>query len=82
MTNALRGNAYQKSLKANFYKQTPKAVFAALAVSALTSGGDRLAEADALVLHEWWLLWENGIVSQKPPFQKPELQETPNEYRL
>ena len=49
------------------YDKTPKAVFAAVAVSALTSGGDKLNMAKPYLLREWRILHENGIVPQKPP---------------
>lgn len=67
-------NEYADALGTRFYDQTPKAVFAAIAVSALAKGADGLltrewppAELQALVLHEWRALHENGIVPQKPP---------------
>lgn len=47
----------------------PKAVWAAIAVSALTGGGDRLGAAQQRVANEWLILWSNGIVPQKPPKQ-------------
>ena len=37
---------------------TPKSVVAAIAVSALTVGGDHLDEARERVLAEWWALSE------------------------
>lgn len=68
-------NEYTGALGAKFYGQTPKAVFAAIAVSALAkAGADGLsalewpaAELQALVLGEWRALHENGTVRQKPP---------------
>lgn len=49
------------------YEQTPKAVFAALAVSALTTGGDYVDEAVVRLVHEWRILHDQGIVQQSPP---------------
>ena len=49
------------------YNHIPKAVWAAIAVSALTCGGDQLAEARKRVLNEWAVLHANKIVPQKPP---------------
>ncbi len=67
-------NEYADALGAKFYDRTPKAVFAAIAVSALAKGADGLlardwptSEVQALVLREWAVLHENGIVPQKPP---------------
>ena len=46
----------------------PKAVFAAIAYSFCSSGGDlSVSEAQKRLLDEWWTLYENGIVPQKPP---------------
>jgi hypothetical protein len=52
----------------NLYEVCPKSVFAAIAISALTDGGDRLDEAKGRIVSEWWALYRAGIVSQKPPF--------------
>lgn len=62
-------NEYSRQV--SFYDQCPKAVFAAIAVSALTVGGDHLDKASNLILMEWWALYENGIVSQNPPLANP-----------
>jgi hypothetical protein len=48
----------------DLYDKTPKAVLAAIAVSALTNGGDELDEAQARLLAEWGALHANGIVPQ------------------
>ena len=48
------------------FDEIPKTVLAAIAVSALTSGGDELEHAAARVAEEWGILHDNGIVSQKP----------------
>jgi hypothetical protein len=59
-------NEYLGVLTNGFYQNTPKAVFAAIAVSLATSGGDRLEEAQAEILKEWKTLFEAGIVPQDP----------------
>jgi len=59
-------NGYVEELE-DLYEKTPKAVFAAIAISALTTGGDYLEHAKERILEEWVALYENGIVSQKPP---------------
>ena len=66
-------NEYADALGPHFYDATPKAVFAAVAVSALTRA-DGLAldqcthtELRAAVLREWVVLHQNGIIPQKPP---------------
>jgi hypothetical protein len=58
-------NEYEAELGALF-DECPKAVLAAIAVSALTSGGDRLDKAALMVAAEWSTLHANGIVPQKP----------------
>lgn len=59
-------NEYARALDARVYERCPKAVFAAIAVSALTAGGDQLDEATELVLKEWRVLHQNGIVQRGP----------------
>lgn len=65
-------NDYARAVPSELYRDLPKAVWAALAVSALTNGGDWLERAEALVVEEWWILHENGIVPQKPNRPRPE----------
>lgn len=60
-------NEYAGVLSDKLYEQTPKAVFAAIAVSSLSCGGDNLKQAEDLLLNEWRCLHQNGIVPQKPP---------------
>jgi hypothetical protein len=61
-------NEYNRLLsEGGLYEETPKAVFAALAVSALTRGD--LSKAKQAILAEWLVLYENGIVPQKPPLR-------------
>jgi hypothetical protein len=49
------------------YNDIPEAVWAAIAVSKLTCGGEYLTQATEIVVGEWRILHENGIVPQKPP---------------
>ncbi len=58
-------NGYAASLDELFDK-TPKAVLAAIAVSALTTGGDQIEHAKSRLAREWQILHDNGIVPQKP----------------
>ena len=62
-------NSYVEQL-GKLYEETPKAVFAAIAISALTGGGDRLDEAVVAICTEWNILHQNGIVPQKAPSAK------------
>lgn len=59
------GNEYAYTLR-EFYDEIPKAVLAAIAVSAMTCGGDWLEEAAPRIANEWRILNEQGIVSQHP----------------
>lgn len=63
-------NSYCFELGQDFYERTPKAIFAAIAVSALTCGGDWLEEGQEAtrkrILDEWSALYTSGIVKQKP----------------
>lgn len=70
-------NPYAEQLGERLYRDAPKAVLAAIAVSSLTLGGDYLDEAEKRVLSEWWILFDNAIVSQRPPGQRP-IEENPS----
>jgi hypothetical protein len=37
-----------------------------MAVSFATSGGDKLEHARAALTREWWALYNNGTVAQRP----------------
>ena len=63
-------NSYVRQL-GRLYERCPKSVLAAIAVSALTTGGDRLEEAHKLVLEEWWALYYAGMVQQRPCEAEP-----------
>lgn len=61
-------NQYQQQLDGRFYDKCPKAVFAALAVSyAVNHGIVSFEEITGELLSEWNNLYNQGIVSQKPP---------------
>lgn len=59
-------NSYAEFL-GGLYDTIPKAVFAAIAVSMVTNGGDQLDEAAQRLIAEWRILYDNHIVPQKPP---------------
>lgn len=58
-------NEYAEQL-GELFDECPKAVLAAIAVSALTCGGDNLKFAALQVAAEWATLHGNGIVPQRP----------------
>ena len=62
-------NEYARLVAPDLYARIPKAVFAAMAVSQLSGGGDWLdtMDVDAAVLQEWADLYGSGIVPQRPP---------------
>lgn len=60
-------NEYANAIGGDLWESCPKAVFAAIAVSALTCGGDHLGQAHELVAEEWCALFDAGIVTQRPP---------------
>lgn len=62
-------NEYARAVGWAFYDQTPKAVWAAIAVSRCTAGGEGINDMDRViiaVMEEWEALYANGIVPQKP----------------
>jgi hypothetical protein len=58
-------NEYAAELS-SLFDECPKAVLAAIAVSALTAGGSHLDKAKLVVAAEWATLHSQGIVPQKP----------------
>lgn len=60
-------NSYADVIPSEVYENTPKAVWAAIAISLATCGGDRLDEATQAIIREWGILNENGIVPQAVP---------------
>lgn len=65
------GNEYTDMISPDFFDKCPKAVLAAIAVSYFyNAGSDESGITEALRV-EWQLLYNQGIVPQKPP--KPSL---------
>ena len=61
-------NSYQEAISSKLYEETPKAVFAAIAVSLLANlSGVEFEKIDAAILDEWRTLNANGIVPQAAP---------------
>jgi hypothetical protein len=58
-------NEYADSL-GDLFDDCPKSVLAAIAVSALTCGGDFLDESAKRLADEWLVLYQQGVVSQRP----------------
>lgn len=72
-------NEYALAVGGALFEEIPKAVWAAIAVSALTCGGDQLDEAARLVAAEWQALHHAGIVPQTPGrFAKQVLRGAPD----
>lgn len=59
-------NCYIESLPDGMFDKIPKSVWAAIAISSLTCGGDQLSHAQKRIMDEWLALFENNIVTQKP----------------
>ena len=59
-------NDYAAAL-GGLYATTPKAVLAAVAVSALTAQGEYLDEARKRIVEEWRFLHDMGIIPAPPP---------------
>jgi hypothetical protein len=57
-------NEYADALS-ELYHAIPKSVLAAIAVSFACRDGD-FSDAENSILREWMLLYQNGIVPQKP----------------
>ena len=57
-------NEYADAIDRDFYISVPKSVWAAIAISALTNGGQDLDLAESRIAHEWDILHRNGIVPQ------------------
>lgn len=62
-------NQYQQLISEELYEKTPKAVFAAIAVSlfVIASGEEDFSDIDRKIITEWMALHGNAIVPQKPP---------------
>lgn len=62
------GNSYQGLISRKLYEETPKAVFAAIAVSFLLNHQSINEEnIDLDLLSEWRLLFDQNIIPQRPP---------------
>lgn len=61
-----KSNNYVDAMGLELFGAIPKTVLAAIAVSALTCGGDQLESAARRIALEWEILHGNGIVPQKP----------------
>lgn len=72
-------NGYAAMLR-GLYDECPKAVFAAIAVSFVTAGGDYPEYALAGVAKEWNILHQQGIVEQPLPGKLAHLLATDTEY--
>lgn len=59
-------NEYVSSVSRRLFELCPKTVWAAIAISLATTGGNRLSEAEQLIINEWASLYDAGIVPQKP----------------
>lgn len=60
-------NEYQKVIDPKLYKQMPKAILAAIAVSlARRLNGESFDETSNTLYTEWITLNQNGIIPQKP----------------
>ena len=70
MINSKLSNEYAIYIGADLFGGCPKTVFAAIAISALTVGGDHIADARSRVIAEWWALYDAGIVPQRPKFAR------------
>jgi hypothetical protein len=66
-------NTYVSAMSLELYEDCPKAVLAAIAVSALTIGGDQLDKAAARIAQEWQTLHAAGVVAQPPTKQARDL---------
>lgn len=68
-----KGNEYAAKMGER-YARIPKAVWAAIAISYASSGGDLLHDMDAVddnISREWHALYNNGIVPQQPDKPDP-----------
>ena len=58
------GNSYAAALDVQFYRDTPKAVLAAVLVSTLLREGWILAEMERAIINEWDTLHTSAIIPQ------------------
>jgi hypothetical protein len=64
-------NNYVLAIDQELYEKTPKAVWAAIAISYASGGGDRFEEAAPNIAREWQALQAAGIVPQSAPIVIP-----------
>lgn len=64
-------NEYAAAIEPKVYAYCPKAVLAAIAVSLLSCGGAEMQDINRKIAAEWWALYHNGIVPQKPTMPEP-----------
>lgn len=68
MTRGIKDtNEYARCIAPEIYEAMPKSVFAAIAVSYGTHGGDEMSLVNHSLMLEWKILYDGGIVPQKPP---------------
>jgi len=60
-------NEYARAVPRDLYEAIPKSVWAAIAISSMTCGGDWIDSAERRVIDEWLVLHDNGIVPQPVP---------------
>ena len=65
-----KSNGYVDAMGKDIFEKCPKTVLAAIAVSALTLGGDEIQHARKRILNEWKCLFNSNIITQKPPIIK------------
>ena len=66
-------NEYADVLGRELYSAAPKTIIAAVVVSLFVrDAGCGFDGVQSEFLREWWTLYDNCIVPQKPPFPKPE----------
>ncbi len=64
-------NEYVDALDGRLYSDTPKSVWAAIAISLLNRmDGEGVWQGNDAVIEEWTALYQNGIIPQKPPQEK------------
>ena len=69
-------NNYVLGIDRELYDKTPKAVWAAIAISYATGGGDDFEIGPANIAREWQALHKSGIVPQEPPIVIPKADGT------
>ena len=73
-----QGNQYKDLLGDALYRDTPKAVLAAIVASYILREGFPQGAVPSHMLNEWWALHWNGIVPQRPPGPEPRDEDPPD----